>query len=416
MNYSQAIDYINSLAGLGSIPGLERIKELLRRFDNPQNKLKVIHVAGTNGKGSICAFLEYGLRECGVKVGRYISPTLFSYLERFQINGNEMTEDEFASLISVSKEKCDEMVADGYDQPTAFEIETVVAFLYALQCKVDVFILECGMGGTEDATNVVTSPIATVFASISLDHMQFLGNTVSEIAKSKAGIMRENVPVIVSKSTDNTVYHVLSSEAQRIGSKPVVFSEDYLSELKAVRHISKPLEGEYQWENMATAYAAFMAITEFENLSEELFCRGLEKTKWPGRFEKISDNPLIIRDGAHNIDAVKRLTEEIKKQYPNGAHLIMGVYKDKEYDGMLRIILPHALSFTTVTAPNPARALDGKALADTVQSVADAMSMSLDVQYRSSMKEAIDRAVNLAKPDEPVIIFGSLSLAAEVIL
>ena len=422
MDFTQSVNYINSLASLGSIPGLDRIKELLKRFDNPQDKLSIIHVAGTNGKGSICAFLEYGLRECGLRVGRYISPTLFTYLERFQIDGRLMTEDEFAVFMTLLKEKCDEMLADGFDQPTAFEIETVIAFLFALKQKVDVFILECGMGGTDDATNVVKQPLATVFASISLDHMQFLGETVEKIALSKSGIMRDGVPVIVSRSTDDIVYDVLKNEADSRGANPIVFSEKYISELRESRKLNIPLAGAYQWENMATAYATFKELINTDRFKESLseeelnnkFCQGLEKTRWPGRFEKVSDEPLIIRDGAHNIDAVRRLSDEIKHQYPQGVHLIMGVYKDKEYDEMLKIILPFALSFTTVTAPNPSRALDGKILAETVQRVSKDAGLSLDTKYENTMEDAIKRAVVLANNNEPIIVFGSLSLSQEV--
>lgn len=401
--YELAIEYIASLKSVGIVPGLERIKELLRRFDNPQDKLSVIHVAGTNGKGSICAFLEYGLRECNLKVGRYISPTLFTYLERFQINGNLMSEEEFARLLFSVKNKCDEMLKDGFGQPTAFEIETVIAFLYALEQQVDVFILECGMGGLEDATNVVERPLATVFASISFDHQRFLGDTIEEIAKNKAGIMRPLVPAIFAPQPYPVVEYLQSVCDRNV---PYFTCDRENFDIYDITKIKKPLDGDFQWDNLMTAILVFDVIKNrlSENLDLDTFVRGVEKTVWAGRFEKVCDNPVIIRDGAHNIDAVNRLAKELTNKFPNGIHLVMGVYKDKAYNEMLKLILPHALSFTAVTAPNPDRALPAEELAQAARQI---VTSDITISTAESVREAV-------KDKDPVIVFGSLSLAAEL--
>ena len=212
MDYVQAMEYMDRIGKRGSILGLGPVKMLLSRLHNPQDKLPVIHVAGTNGKGSICTFLEAMYKAEGKRVGRYISPTIHTYLERFQINGVYMKEDQFAKLLERIVPVMEEMEAEGLELPTAFEIETAVAFLYFLEEKTDIVILETGMGGREDATNVVAKPLCTVFASIGMDHMQFLGDTVEKIAMEKAGIMRDNCPVVSYPNTPE-VCKVLEQQA-----------------------------------------------------------------------------------------------------------------------------------------------------------------------------------------------------------
>lgn len=514
MNYVEAQNYINKIMELGSRPGINAVKELLSRFDNPQDKLKVIHVAGTNGKGSICTYLEYGFRELGLTVGRYISPTLFTYLERFQINGQEMSEDEFADIISEVKIKCDEMVSEGHLQPTTFEIETAIAFLYFLKNNVDVVILETGMGGREDATNVVRKPLATVFASISYDHMQFLGDTLYEIAKEKAGIMREGVPVIAShmpdcerKDADNmnadsvvknesvveNAFATLKAEAEKINA-PFYYADDLFTEetgfsyqyinnvhgnenstskkiVYKSRVINNPLFGEFQVYNLSVAlnvvYILWDSICginydrklnadkkscdayideEHINIRDEKekiinsFISGVEKAKWPGRFEIISENPYIIRDGAHNLDAAKLLRQSVinEPSIPKKLHLIMGVFKDKEYEKMLAEILPIAKSFTAITPPNKARALNARDLCSAAEGVYENLLknsfeksdndvltdsnniLSKNQKYISfsyfddnNSKEALKKAIASVKYEagDGILVFGSLSLA-----
>ena len=211
MTYREAKIYMEQVQKRGSKLGLAPVKMLLERLGSPQNRLTVIHVAGTNGKGSICTFLEQLYRAEDRRVGRYISPTLHCYLERFQINGRYMEEKEFAALLSEVVPVIDGMKRDGAELPTAFEIETVIAFLYFLNHQVDIVILETGMGGRADATNVVEEPLCTVFGSIGMDHMQFLGNTIEEIAYEKAGIMKAGCPV-VSYPNSSEVMDVLKAQ------------------------------------------------------------------------------------------------------------------------------------------------------------------------------------------------------------
>ena len=236
MTYEEALQFIDYTNSFGSRLGLDSIRELLNRLGNPQNRCKVIHIAGTNGKGSIFAFLESGLRQGGYRVGRYISPTIFTYLERFQINGSYMKQAVFASLAERVAKECQEMEAEGFLHPTAFEVETAIAFLYFGQEQVDVVLLETGMGGREDATNVVEKPLATVFASISKDHMAFLGDTLAEIAYQKAGIMRDKTPCVLAPMAEEA-RETLRTEAKRLNCPVVEVDENAIE----VRNMS--LEG-----------------------------------------------------------------------------------------------------------------------------------------------------------------------------
>ena len=198
MNYEEAISYIEQLNTRGIALGLERITALLELLGNPQDTLRVIHVAGTNGKGSVCAFIDSALRQAGMRVGRYISPALYAYLERFQINGAYMPEEEFAQLLARVREACDNMEEKGLELPTVFEVETAVAFLYFQAAGCDYVLLEVGMGGRLDSTNVIMRPVLSVITSISMDHTGMLGNTLGEIAAEKAGIIKESCPVVLA--------------------------------------------------------------------------------------------------------------------------------------------------------------------------------------------------------------------------
>lgn len=420
MNYIDAKEFIKYTDTLGIKPGLDTVKELLRRLDNPQDKLNLIHVAGTNGKGSICAYLEYGFRECGLTVGRYISPTLFSYLERFQINGEYISEDQFSDVISVIKEQCENMVKDGFYHPTSFEVETAAAFLFFLRNNVELVLLETGMGGKEDATNVSKEPLATVFSSISYDHMGFLGNTIEEIAGNKAGIMRKNVPVIASFMPDVVqnglavnARETLLKEADRIGA-PIYFADNGKN-----LNINNPLMGEFQSVNLATALLTFdicsAKIREtypLKDISKEQFIKGIEKTKWPGRYETLSQNPLVIRDGAHNEDAARLLKETVQKdeRIKGKLHLIMGCFKDKSYRRVLEIMLPLSDSFTAVNVPNVVRGLPALELLNEANQISEKEKLHTELYMADSVREAYD-AINCEKTDT-VLIFGSLSLAA----
>lgn len=418
MTYEKAMEHIAEIGKTGSVLGLTAIKELLSRMGNPQNQLRVIHVAGTNGKGSICTFLESMYRAEGKRVGRYISPTLYGYLERFQINGEWMPEEVFAKLFEEVYMVLCSMQKDGVAIPTVFEVETVIAFLYFLKENTDVVILETGMGGREDATNVVDAPICTVFASIGMDHMQFLGDTIEQIAYQKAGIIKPGCPV-VSYPNVSKVRKVLETEWEKCNKrseeKPVFCAVeptdiDKVEEtLTGSRFVYKgeeyeiSLSGSYQVENAVTA------IETKRLLDGTIQKESLRNVKWPARFECISEKPLFIRDGAHNIDGVKALKKSIEKHFTN-RHLIfiIGILKDKEYEKMVATLCPMADRIFTITPPSE-RGLSGAVLRDAI------IPYCKEVSDCESVPDAVEQAKQMWNQYNEegipavIIAWGSLS-------
>ena len=397
MTYHEAFDYIEAIGQKGSILGLGPITELLLRLGNPQEQLHIIHVAGTNGKGSICTFLEMLYREEGKKVGRYISPTIHEYLERFQINGELMAEDVFARLITQVDEVIAGMREDGCAIPTAFEIETAVAFLYFAENDVDIVVLEVGMGGREDATNVISHPICTVFANIGMDHMQFLGDTLEKIAYEKAGIIKEGCPAVCYPGDDRTI-EVLRKEYEKVNE---IANDDCgftVADTSKLEILSETLDGStfiYKGEeysiSLAGNYQIYNAITAIETklrLDGALIREGLSKVRWEGRFNKICDKPLFIKDGAHNVQGVMALKESLNIHFTNARFIfIIGVLKDKEYEKMTEILCPMAEA-CYIIKPQNARGLETDVLSEAVSPYCD------DVTRCETVDEAVSMAVD----------------------
>ncbi|MCM1157734.1 MAG: bifunctional folylpolyglutamate synthase/dihydrofolate synthase [Bacteroidales bacterium] len=353
----------------GSIFGLEPIKDLLNRLGNPQNRLKVIHVAGTNGKGSICTFLEALYRGEGKKVGRYVSPTLCEYLERFQIDGKYMPEAVFAELLSALAPVIGQMEAESREIPTAFELETVIAFLYFIKERTDIVILETGMGGRLDATNVVEKPLCTVFASIGMDHMQFLGETLEEIAGEKAGILKEGCPA-VAYPNNQAVMHVLEREcAIRHTGLIKVKAEDIQILSETLEESRFLYRGEEYRILMLGEYQIFNAVTAVETkllLDGSLVKESLADACWEKRFELVSTTPMLILDGAHNVDGAKALKKSLQKHFTNAHFLfIIGVLRDKEYEKMAAELCPMADKVYVIT-PEVERGLPGTVLRESI--------------------------------------------------
>ena len=374
MTYQTAMEYMNQIGKKGSILGLANVKELLRRLGNPQDQLTVIHVAGTNGKGRLCPFLACMYQAEGNRVGRYISPTLFTYLERFQVNGKTMKEVEFADIFTQIYTVLQDMQRDGKEIPTAFEVETAVAFCYFVKEAVDIVILETGMGGREDATNVVAAPYCTVFASIGMDHMQFLGDTVEKIAYQKAGIIKRGCPVVSYPNTDK-VCEVLRKEWREC-NEDVELPVFQIADRSQVTILEESLDGSrfcYKGEeyeiSLAGDYQVYNAVTAIETkllLDGSLVKDSLKKAKWSARFEKLSDRPLLIRDGAHNMDGVQALKISLEKHFTN-THIIfiIGILKDKEYEKMIAALCPMATRVYTITPPVE-RGLSGERLREDI--------------------------------------------------
>lgn len=397
MDFEKAREYIDSLNKFGSVLGLESIKALLSVLKNPEKDLKVIHVAGTNGKGSTIAFMEAILKEAGYRVGKYTSPVVFEYLEKYQINGENIGEDNFAGLVSKVKVAIERVTEEKGIQPTIFEVETAMAFEYFKEEKCDIVLLETGMGGDMDATNVCDKVLASVIVSISLEHMGVLGDTIEEIACHKAGIIKKNCPVVVMKQRQE-VTDVVNKYADHMNS------EMYIAD-KTKLQVS--LKGDWQQYNAGVAVKTMEVIgNQGYTITDEHIEKGLINAKWPGRFEKISDNPLVIIDGAHNPDAARSLRTTLDKEYKDTQFVyIMGVLGDKDYTEVIKAMADRAEYIITVTPPNP-RALEAVKLKEAVE------KHNSNVQWVASLEEAYDIAMNKQKQlegDSAVLAFGSLS-------
>jgi len=415
MNYNQAIEYLEEINKLGIVLGLETMEELMKRLGNPQDSLEVIHIAGTNGKGSTLAFISSILKESGKRVGRYISPTVYSYTEKFEINEKMMGKRTAAKYIGELRHVCEEMVRDGFSHPTTFEIETAIAFCYFKDKKCDFVVLETGLGGETDATNVIHKEKTCVFTSISKDHCSILGENLSDIARIKAGILHKNC-IAISALQDKEVADALNERARTcettldfVDYKSIKIKKQSLEKqifsYKNIKNASIRLLGTYQIENAVLAIETiFVLRSRFPFLTDIVIKKGLEKTAWEGRFSIISKTPMFIVDGAHNPDGAKKLAESIQLYFTNKKIVyIMGILKDKEYEKIVSLTAPLAIHIITITPPNNKRAMGALALAEVVRMVNPVVTVA------DSIEEAVEMAYLIADMDTIIIAFGSLS-------
>ena len=423
MNYSEARKFVEETTKYGSILGLDTIKTLLGELGNPQDKVKIVHVAGTNGKGSVFTFVQNVLLQAGYHVGRYASPAVFEYREIIQFDGKNITEEEFAKYITTVNMACERMVRNGKHHPTSFEVETALAYLYFSNKPCDIVLIETGMGGETDATNVEKEALCSVITSISLDHMQFLGETIEEIARVKSGIIKENSDVVVSNQ-DESIINVIKSKVEIKNSKVVVANEpynikidgyitsfDYVTANDTKLSIKISMMGAYQLINACTAIETLEVLrNKGYNISDENIIEGMKNAKWPGRMEIINESPLIVIDGAHNPGAAVKLKESIEMYFTNKRiAFIMGVLADKDYSKEIKIVAGLAKKIFTIT-PDNKRALNGKALA---LAVADS---NKNVIFEPTLEEAVKEAEKLYRNNEidMILAFGSLSYLGDL--
>lgn len=418
MNYAQTLEYVESLKMYGIVPGLSNITELCKRLGNPQDALSFVHIAGTNGKGSVLAFVSTILKCAGYKTGRYISPVISNYCEKIQINGRPITKKAICEYMEEVKTACESMVADGLSHPTPFEVETALAFLYFKRSGCDIVVLETGMGGREDATNLITTTKVAVLSSISMDHMQFLGNTLEKIAWQKAGIIKDNC-YVMSANQENEALEVIRQEAEEKNASLAVVKDATkvkyglekqrftyeTTEGTCFSNLEITLAGKHQVEN------AVLAVEVIEKLShcgyavsEKQLRKGLLETVWIGRFQVLSKKPLFIIDGAHNEDAAKKLADSVRFYFTNKRIIyIIGILRDKEYEKVIAETYAYADQIITVTPPENERALPALELAQTVK------EYHPNVTVAGSLEEAVEMAYLLAGKEDVIISFGSLS-------
>ncbi len=418
MNYESAREYISNISKKGNVLGLESIENLMNRLGNVQEQLKVVHIAGTNGKGSTLAYLQSVLSLAGYKTGRYNSPAVFDILEVFTIDGQNITREDYAKYVTLVAEKCQEMEREGYPHPTYFEMETAMAYTYFYDKKCDVVLIETGMGGDTDATNVVKHTLLSILAPVSMDHMQFLGNTLEEIAAHKAGIIKHRSTVVTGLQ-EPEVYTVIKKKARDMAADycemgtpdNIQIDETNITfDYKNYQALKIRMKGTFQTYNAALCVEAVTILREkgFHISDEELY-KGLWNTVWHGRFEKLSDRPLIIFDGGHNPGAAKNLRESIQIYFTNKKIVyIIGVLADKDYNQVLRLTADLAEYIITITPRNNVRALDGRKLLETVKQYNEHAS------YAASIEEAIKQATDIAGDEGGIMIFGSLSYLSDM--
>lgn len=420
MTYKEARVYLDKVSKYGSVLGLDAIRALLCELGNPQKDLDFVHIAGTNGKGSVLAYTSTILREAGYRTGRYISPTVVSYLERIQVDGKWISENDFADLVEEVQKAMVRIESKGEVIPTVFEAETAIAFLYFKKMNCDLVVLETGLGGALDATNIIENTKVCAFTSISRDHMGFLGNTLEQIAGTKAGIIKPGCSVVTSRQKPEVI-DILSRRASELmcpmyredSGKAEILEESFKGQrfsYEKWKDIRISLAGRHQIVNAVTALGVVKALCDRGyDISGEAVRKGFEKTLWPGRFTCLGKNPLFIIDGAHNEEAALWLEESVKRYFPGRRILfIMGMFKDKEYRKITRIMAPLAAEIYTVDLPDSDRTLSAAALKK------EAEAYCSHVEAMEDVKSAVRAACASAGKDDIVLAFGSLSYLGKI--
>lgn len=418
------IDRIHEFNRFGMVLGLDRMEELLRRLGNPQDDLKVIHVAGTNGKGSVSKYLEEGLSACGYKMGLYTSPYIETFNERIRYDGADISDEDLEYYGQKVVSAAEAMVADGLDSPTEFEVVTAIAFLYFADRQADITILEVGLGGIGDSTNVVKSPLASVITSISYDHMAQLGSSLAEIAVNKAGIIKTGCPVIANVPQRDAA-KIIARKAYAMGSRlydisgiraavsdETPFSQKVSMELyeKSYSDVEISMVGRHQAENLKTALATLEILRKSGavKLDREALYEGLKRARQPGRFEVISEDPLVIIDGAHNEAGAQALQETMAQHFAGKKILLVaGILADKEIDSIVKF-LTKITDHIIVTEPDNPRKLAAEKLAEHVA------EFSVAAEAVSDVEAAVHRAKELADGYDVILFAGSLYLIGDV--
>ena len=418
------IDRIHEFNRFGMVLGLDRMEELLRRLGNPQDDLKVIHVAGTNGKGSVSKYLEEGLSACGYKMGLYTSPYIETFNERIRYDGADISDEDLEYYGQKVVSAAEAMVVDGLDSPTEFEVVTAIAFLYFAGRQADITILEVGLGGIGDSTNVVKHPLASVITSISYDHMAQLGSSLAEIAVNKAGIIKTGCPVIANVPQRDAA-KIIARKAYAMGSRlydisgiraavsdETPFSQKVSMELyeKSYSDVEISMVGRHQAENLKTALATLEILRKSGavKLDREALYEGLKRARQPGRFEVISEDPLVIIDGAHNEAGAQALQETMAQHFAGKKILLVaGILADKEIDSIVKF-LTKITDHIIVTEPDNPRKLAAEKLAEHVADFGAAAEVVSDVEA------AVHRAKELADGYDVILFAGSLYLIGDV--
>lgn len=413
MNRDEVMSFIDSSKKFGSKLELTRIEKLCELLGNPHKDLKCIHIAGTNGKGSTSVFINNILLDAGYKVGLYTSPYIYEFNERIQLNNTPIEDSELVDVMNKVSEQVKVMLNEGHEHPTEFELITAAAFLYFKQKECDYVVLEVGLGGIYDATNVIDTPILSVITSISKDHTDYLGDTISEIAKNKCGIIKRNCPVVTYMNQEQDALSVIKDTAKKQNSDLTVSDDTSLKVNKCSlsgnefiyngEKYETDLIGKYQIYNAVTAInAADILKKTGVSISDKNIKCGLKNAKWHARFEILSKEPTIIADGSHNADGMTALVEAVKEVINGKIICVFGMLKDKDYDFCLKMLSEVTDTvIVTEVSENPRR--------ESVENLSETAKKYIENVYSQKQNpDAVKLALSLAEKNDTIIALGSL--------
>lgn len=415
MSYEATTSYIHSVSWKGSRLGLSRITELMTKLGNPQDSLKFIHVAGTNGKGSVCSMLNSVLLDAGYTVGLYTSPYMFRFNERIQLNGQPITDEELAEVTSYVRSYADDMK----DSPTEFELITAIALEYFKRKSCDIVVFEVGLGGELDSTNVISTPEVAVITKIDMDHIKELGPTLADVTRAKAGIIKDGgIVVACSDSTGviqetvrahNCTLHTMSDDAIQIHESTITGN---ILSYKDYHNISIPLAGLYQPTNAAIALEVLSVLKEKMNITDQHIFTGMSHVQWPGRFEIMHRNPMFIYDGAHNMHGLTSTLASLNTYFAGKKFILLtGMMADKDIDNMVKMLAPYCKKVVTTRPDNP-RAMASADLANKFMATGNIAND--DVMPVDNISDAINKVFELAGEDDVICALGSLYIYKDI--
>jgi dihydrofolate synthase/folylpolyglutamate synthase len=430
-SYREAVDWITGLTSLGIRPGLERMNRLLAKLDHPERRLKFIHVAGTNGKGSTCAYLARVLLQAGYQVGTFTSPYISSYRDRIQFNGQNIEEETLLAIVNEIKPHVDEMAETEFGPMTMFEVSTAIAIQYFARVVYPDFVVwETGLGGRLDVTNVV-HPIVSVITNVGHDHMDILGDSLEKIAAEKAGIIKAGVPVISGAAQPEAVEVLKRTAAEKKATlyllgeqfryEPVRSQLDeqtfhFSGPFRAIRDVTITMNGAHQMTNASVALMTLEVLRQYYAaiLEDEDLLEGMKRTQWAGRLEMIRREPALLIDGAHNPEGAESLASALRNTYRyEKLHLMMGMLSNKNHKDYLRHILP-IVDTLIITEPDFRKKMNASDLADLAETILRDIGKEVIPIVEPDWKKALDRLTAVTKPGELGVVTGTLYLISDV--
>ncbi|MCD8144965.1 MAG: bifunctional folylpolyglutamate synthase/dihydrofolate synthase [Oscillospiraceae bacterium] len=417
MTYEEALQYIHGTPNFARSASLHRMQALMEQLGNPQKRLRFVHIAGTNGKGSTAAMVASVLQTAGYRTGLYTSPYLERFNERIQLNGTPIPDEELAAVTERVKAAADAVAVRGVESPNEFELVTAIGFCWYAQRGAEVVVLEVGLGGRYDATNVIEQPLACAITSISLDHTAVLGNTVEEIAGEKAGILKPGSPCVLSPGQPESVCQVVCQTARQVGCPLLESSREQISVLtrswagmtfsRLGRRYTLPLLGDYQADNLCTALNLLDCLQmQGLDIPDSAVQAGLAQVRWPGRLELLAGRTVLL-DCCHNPDGIASLCRALDSIFSGiPVTAVMGMLRDKDYETGIKLVAERSVRFYAVAPPSP-RALEP----ETARAVA--AQVCGETRAFDSVKEALHQAEEVREQDGIVLVCGSIPLVGE---